>query len=725
MKKITTLVLLLSVLAGFAQSRVGEKVQKLVAANTQFKRFSPLTATSGSSDKKIAEVVDKASFATVNASQMRDIAVAKYEAIELDIPYNGTVITTQLYRVNVLAEGFHVDTDKSGYIPYQKGAYYRGIVKGDYNSLVSFNFFNEELNGIISTEALSNVVVGRLDRENNFTDYIIYSDANLKILNDYTCGTKDIEEEHDHNHRDTNGTNEVLEDNCVTVYFEIDNEIYQQRSSNTTLTANWMTSVFNNVQSLYANSGINTALKSMYIWTTPDPYSGTGSGDYLYMFNDVRPVFDGDVGQLIGIDPGGLGGVAVTIGGICSNNNFSYSDVDISFNTVPTFSWTVQVITHELGHLYGSPHTHGCYWNGNNTAIDGCGTQAGYQEGNCAQGPIPSSFTKGTIMSYCHLVQGVGINFVLGFGDQPGTRIYNHVNSRTCLSKDCVNTCINTVSAIAVTSTASNSANLTWTDDTAATSWRVSVAPFAGNFTTWTTVFEKNYTINNLNPNTYYKFAVRPVCPDAAIVNNDNTQLIFATAASFCGGLQFTDTGGTFGGYGNNQTLVRVFTPEVAGAKARVTFSSFNTEQDYDFLTIYDGSSTDAPIIAELSGNFNPGTFESTAADGSLTFRFRSDTNTTAPGWVANMSCGNLGVSDTSLTNFAYYPNPSGGIVNIKAGEQIDEVTIYNVAGQLLMSKKVNASETSIDISSFAEGVYFFRAGSGSKEVNFRIIKQN
>ena len=82
-----------------------------------------------------------------------------------------------------------------------------------------------------------------------------------------------------------------------------------------------------------------------------------------FAFAQTTPVFDGDVGQLVGIDPGGLGGVAVAINGLCSQNNYSYSDVSFNYNTVPTFSWTVQVITHEMGHLLGSRHTHGCYWN--------------------------------------------------------------------------------------------------------------------------------------------------------------------------------------------------------------------------------------------------------------------------------------------------------------------------------------------------------------------------
>lgn len=68
------------------------------------------------------------------------------------------------------------------------------------------------------------------------------------------------------------------------------------------------------------------------------------------------------------------------------------------YNNVPNYSWSVQVVTHEFGHLLGSKHTHACVWNGNNTAIDGC---AGGTEGGCSTPGIP--FNGGTIMSYCHM----------------------------------------------------------------------------------------------------------------------------------------------------------------------------------------------------------------------------------------------------------------------------------------------------------------------------------
>ncbi|MFZ4678534.1 MAG: M12 family metallo-peptidase [Flavobacterium sp.] len=706
----------------FAQNKVAEKVSELQGLKASFRPISVLTVTQNAIDSDVNKVVDGATLATIKSEKINEIFANQFETIELQIPYQDHFISLLLYKVNPFAEGFHVDTNKRKDIAYQKGVYYRGIIKGETHSVSAFNFFNGEFNGIISSSELGNIVVGKLNKINNQTDYIVYSDAKMKVLNDFDCHVQDDNIPV----RKNSNTNSVSSLRCVSFYFEVDNDLFVQNGSDTTTTTNWMTSLFNNVQTLFNNDGISVGLKSIYIWTDPDPYEGIGtsSGAYLNAFNQNTPVFDGDLGQLVGIDPGGLGGVAVTIDGLCSESNYSYSDVNFNYSNVPTYSWTVLVITHEFGHLLGSRHTHSCVWNGNNTSIDGCGTQAGFAEGSCSIGPIPLPADKGTIMSYCHLISGVGISLSNGFGPQPTQAILNDVNSGTCLSFDCLSSCPNTVTDIVASSVTSNSVAVTWNDLGSATSWQVAVTPFSSTSIVWNTVNTNSYSASGLSPNTYYKIRVRPFC--SSIEPASREKIVATSATNFCANVSFTDTGGTSSDYTNMESWVRTMIPNNPGLKLRATFTSFNLELDYDYLYIYNGPDEfSAPLTPNgLTGTASPGVFNSTSFDGSLTFKFLSDQLEVAPGWNATISCtGTLGIEDADFLDYSYYPNPTTGNVAITSKDAITEVFVYNVQGQLLYKQKMNELSTNIDISQFASGTYFFKLKINDKEANFKILK--
>lgn len=730
MKKIVLILMLLTCFCGFAQKEVAKRVNALLNNSATFKHYSVLDISAGIQNADTDKAVDKATFAKINTAALTSLVNAKNENIEVAIPYLGTTIDVQLYKVDIFAEGFHVDSDVSKYIPYEKGVHYRGIVKGDPNSLVAMNFFKDEMSGIVSNTTCNNLVIAKLDKPGNLSDYIIYSDADLKVLNNFKCRAKDVAT--NTVDKPKNRAAAPQSTRCVAMYFEIDRNLYQQNGSSTTTTTNWMTSVFNNVQTLYTNDGISISLKSMFIWTTADPYNniGTSSSDYLYKFHDVRPIFDGDVGQLVGIDPGGLGGVAVTIDGLCSQDNFSYSDVEFSYNTVPQYSWTIMVITHEFGHLLGSPHTHACVWNGDNTPIDNCGPDAIGSSGEgfeCMANPPIIPQDQGTIMSYCHL-QNVGINLANGFGPQPAALVLATVNAGSCLSSDCINTCTNTVFNVTVTSITNTTASVNWSDNSGLSSWEIAATPTTTTGTpAWTTVTAHPYAVSGLSPNTFYRIQIRKSCGFSLIA--PNAEAVFVTPTDFCSNVVLTDTGGEFQDYRDSETYVRVLIPSLPNKKIGITFTHFDLELDYDYLHIYDGNSTTATDLSAggYTGTTNPGTFVSTAADGSLTIKFDSDGGVVASGYMANVTCISTLANETFVPNidFTYYPNPTNGQVNITSKTEIKEVFVYNPQGRLLYHEQINALNKKVDISAFSIGTYFFKLKFDGKEANFKILKKN
>jgi PKD repeat protein len=107
----------------------------------------------------------------------------------------------------------------------------------------------------------------------------------------------------------------------------------------------------------------------------------------------------------------------------------------------------------------------------------------------------------------------------------------------------------------------------------------------------------------------------------------------------------FYDNGGPNGNYNNNRDYTLTFMPAIEGNKIRVNFIEFNTEAGFDYLFVYDGTSTNATLIGRYDGAEGPGSVTATNNDGALTFRFTSDQGVNSFGWVATVNC----ISDNPL----------------------------------------------------------------------------
>ncbi|MBK9734066.1 MAG: Ig-like domain-containing protein [Saprospiraceae bacterium] len=306
---------------------------------------------------------------------------------------------------------------------FQDGKHYRGIVKGQSKSLVAISVFNEEIMGFVSEErSKGNWVLGKL--KDNTGDHIIYKDADLMGKFGFECGTPDSGTPYDKSELNHSDAARSLAD-CVGMYFEVDYNIFQDKGSLANTTS-YVTGLFNQVATLYANEQINTNISEIVVWSTTSPYTGTTSSVMLDQFTAYRNGFNGNIAMLLSYAASGGIAYVNTLCNTVSDYRMGFSSIYNSYATVPTYSWSVEVVTHEFGHLLGSQHTHACVWNGNNTAIDGCYTT----EGGCASPGLPAA--GGTVMSYCHLTSA-GINFNNGFGPQPGAIIRTAVTNATCL----------------------------------------------------------------------------------------------------------------------------------------------------------------------------------------------------------------------------------------------------------------------------------------------------
>lgn len=422
--------------------------------------------------------------------------------IALEIPMTDGTMHLDLERAHVTTDDFAVRRASDGRtVEAPAAVHYRGIVEGDPASLVSISVFEGELMGLIS-DADGQRVIGRFDRalENL---HVLYRERDLLGTNAFACGTPDAPyDPHDHG----TTTSDDRSTRCVRWYWEAAYDIFQNKGSIAN-TVNYMTGLFNQSATIFANDGVDVSLLETFVWDVPSPYNGTSSSSRLSQFGTTRTSFNGDVAHLL--DYGGYGGVAwlnVLCGG--TSSRMAYSGINSSYNNVPTYSWSVMVVTHEQGHNLGSNHTHACVWNGNGTAIDGCGPTAGYTEGSCPNAGLPAG--GGTVMSYCHLIGGTGINLSYGFGPQPKQVIVDRTNAATCLLV-CGTSC-DVPGNRTVSPMNANSATLNWAN-TGATSynlrWKAQASPTWNDVTGLTVT---SYALTGLASTTAYEFQVMAVC---------------------------------------------------------------------------------------------------------------------------------------------------------------------------------------------------------------------
>lgn len=96
-------------------------------------------------------------------------------------------------------------------------------------------------------------------------------------------------------------------------------------------------------------------------------------------------------------------------------------------------------------------------------------------------------------------------------------------------------------------------------------------------------------------------------------------------------------------------------------------------------------------------------------ANCTLTGEGNQGTYFTSPIQVLCTPCLPLSTTEPLLNDFKLYPNPSNGLVTIESKTALKNVQAYNLTGQLLYCSQLNDLNTTVDISSFATGTYFFK----------------
>ena len=394
-------------------------------------------------DAELQKVVSDAVIINVNKEELLSLCENKSPEITIDFPYSHTgTAKLNLKRFDILKPDAKIVArtinGNEEVHPDDIAVSYTGHVEGLSNTLVSITFSKENVTGLMVSNN-ENFILGSLnDMQGKATgNFILYKESDLKIKNSFMCGSDDdlTSDQIENMHRIIS---EKMSDASSTdlyvaeIAIEMDYVTYTTYGSSVTNATNYALALMSASSAIYMKEeNVRFVIPYLRVWTTPDPYTGTTSSALLNQFrnewNANQQSVQRTLAHFITRRAGNLGGIA-WLNALCSSVSggygYGFSNTDGPILPLPSYSWDVMVVSHEIGHNFGSPHTHSCSWPGG--PIDSCYTT----EGGCYTGPaIPIT---GTIMSYCHLTSG-GISLTKGFGPMPKTLIRTNAENASCM----------------------------------------------------------------------------------------------------------------------------------------------------------------------------------------------------------------------------------------------------------------------------------------------------
>ena len=84
----------------------------------------------------------------------------------------------------------------------------------------------------------------------------------------------------------------------------------------------------------------------------------------------------------------------------------------------------------------------------------------------------------------------------------------------------------------------------------------------------------------------------------------------------------------------------------------------------------------------------------------------------------------NLATQSFDNASFSYYPNPVKDVLNLSYNKNISKVAVYNLVGQEVVTKSINANQSQIDMSNLSRGTYLVKVTADNQVKTIKVIKE-
>lgn len=391
-------------------------------------------AVAAESPAVIARQVDRNAFAQLRVGG--DITLASFP-----LP-NGALVDLELRAFSVFSEN-SIIVSKSDAGEVRRGIpdvrLYRGRIRGELASFAYIAVETEDLTGSVTYRGVEYSISTRLEGLPTVGDRVVNIFEATNDMKAFDCGVEDdaiIDDVLRGMPADVTALKAGMDTLKAKLAVEIDFTAFKHYGG-VSQSENYVTSLMGYINAIYERDvAVTFEVSYMRTWETEDPYSNASDDAALNTFTnywrDNMDAVDRTLASLISRKPISANGVTqglAWVNQLCSKTH-GYAFVKLSSNNA-NYEGHAGVWAHELGHNFGSPHTHSCTWN---PPIDSCYTAEPMRNQAPCFGPndIHLILGGGELMSYCHMRFG-NSNVTKEFRDRTGALVRNNSERALCM----------------------------------------------------------------------------------------------------------------------------------------------------------------------------------------------------------------------------------------------------------------------------------------------------